>query len=46
MWRLHGFGIAYQALKLQIGVFGDTMILYANIQTERPRRFAGPATTQ
>lgn len=35
------FGIAYQSLKFQIGIFSNALVLHADIQTKRARCFSG-----
>ncbi|NUV25648.1 hypothetical protein MS6204_04600 [Escherichia coli] len=35
------FGIAYQSLKFQIGIFSDALVLHADIQAKRARCFSG-----
>ncbi len=35
------FGIAYQSLKFQIGIFSDALVLHADIQAKRARCLSG-----
>lgn len=35
------FGIAYQPLKFQIGIFSDALVLHADVQAKRARCFSG-----
>ena len=35
------FGIAYQSLKFQIGIFSDALVLHTNVQAKRARCFSG-----
>ncbi|STL37118.1 Uncharacterised protein [Escherichia coli] len=40
------FGIAYQPLKFQIGIFSDALVLHADIQAKTCPVFLRSATTQ